>query len=72
MCLSVPAQVVSITGQRAKVSVRGLVMEISLQLLDNIKPGDFVLIHAGFALEKIDTEKAAETLKLFDDMEAQE
>ena len=70
MCLSVPAKVISIAGQRAKVSVRGAMMEISLQLLDDIVPGDFVLIHAGFALEKIDTEKAAETLKLIDDMEA--
>ena len=72
MCLSVPAKVISIAGLRAKVSVRGTLIEIYLQLLDDIKPGDYVLIHAGFALEKIDTEKAAETLKLIDDMEAQE
>ena len=70
MCLSVPAKVISISGLRARVSVRGAMMEISLQLLDDIVPGDFVLIHAGFALEKIDAEKAAETLRLIDDMDA--
>ncbi len=72
MCLSVPAKVVSIAGLRARVSIRGAIMEISLHLLDNIIPGDYILIHAGFALEKIDMEHAAETLKLIDDMEAQE
>ena len=70
MCLSVPAKVISISGLRARVSVRGAMMEISLQLLDDIVPGDFVLIHAGFALEKMDTEKAAETLRLIDDIDA--
>jgi len=72
MCLSVPAKVISISGLHAKVSVRGTLIEISLQLLDDIQPGDYVLVHAGFALEKIAPERAAETLKLIDDMEAQD
>lgn len=64
MCLSVPAEIISVDGQMAQASVGGAVREISLQLVENIIPGDFVLLHTGFAIEKISQEEAEETLRL--------
>ncbi len=64
MCLSVPAEIISVDGQMAQASVGGAVREISLQLVENIILGDFVLLHTGFAIEKISQEEAEETLRL--------
>lgn len=64
MCLSVPAKIIEINGDRARASVGGGVVEISLQLVDDVKPGDYVLVHTGFALEKIDDKEALKTLQL--------
>ncbi len=64
MCLGIPGLVVAINGVNARVDVAGAKKEVSLALMDNVKKGDYVIVHAGFAIEKIDEEKAAETLKL--------
>ena len=64
MCLSVPAEIISIDGQMAKASVGGAVREISLQLVEDMHVGDFVLLHTGYAIEKISAEEAAETVRL--------
>lgn len=65
MCLSIPAQVISIDGETAEVSVGGTLVNANLSLVDNIKTGDYILLHAGFALQKIDEQEAAETLDIF-------
>lgn len=52
MCLAIPAQVLAIEGELAQVSVEGAVREVHLGLVDEVKVGDYVLIHAGFALER--------------------
>ena len=70
MCLSIPAKVVSITGQMADVSVGGSVFKAGLQLLENIEPGDYILLHAGFGIQKISEEEALITLKLLDEINA--
>jgi hydrogenase expression/formation protein HypC len=70
MCLSVPARVISIEGNNAKVSVGGSILNASLDLVEDVKPGDYILLHTGFALQKIDEEEAQETLKIFEDFEA--
>lgn len=70
MCLSIPAKVVQIKGQMAKVEVGGVNYEASLQMLTDVKEGDYVLLHTGFAIEKIDDEEAKATLKVFEDFEA--
>jgi hydrogenase assembly chaperone HypC/HupF len=70
MCLGIPGQVVEVfaeqEGQRGLVDVQGVRRRIDLSLLDldqeALTPGDWVLIHMGFALERIDEEAAAETL----------
>ena len=64
MCLSIPAEIIEINGNRAKVSVAGNIYNAGLDLIEDIKIGDYVLLHAGFAIEKIDPEEAEETLNL--------
>jgi hydrogenase expression/formation protein HypC len=64
MCLSIPSKVISISGNKAVVSVGGTEYEASLQLLDDVKIDDYVLLHTGFAIQKISEEDAEETLKL--------
>ena len=53
MCLAIPAKVLSVDGTTAKVSIEDVVYTASLLLLDNVKPGDFIMLHAGFAIEKL-------------------
>jgi hydrogenase expression/formation protein HypC len=65
MCVGVPMQVISIEGDQAMTEVDGVKREASLMLLDqDVVVGDFVIIHAGFAISKLDQEDARETLAL--------
>lgn len=64
MCLALPAEVITVSGQEATVDVDGVTMPISLAFLDDVSPGDFVVVHVGFALSKIDQAQAAEQLAL--------
>ena len=54
MCLSIPAKVEKIEGEMATVSVGGATYKASLQMLDDIEICDYVLLHTGFAIQKID------------------
>jgi len=69
MCLSIPGKVKSIDGDKAIVSVGGTEYETSLQLLEDVKVDDYVLVHTGFAIQKLDEEEALETLRLFNELE---
>ena len=69
MCLSIPAKVDSIEGEMAMVSVGNVSYKASLQLLDDVKVGDFILLHTGFAIQKISEDEAAETLRIFEEFE---
>ena len=69
MCLSVPARILSIEGQMASASVGGAVVQTGLHLLEDVKVGDYVLIHTGFALQKISEEEALETLRLIEELD---
>ena len=65
MCLAIPAEVVELLdGDRARVSVGGVTKDISLALVDDVAIGDYVLLHVGFALGKIDADEAQRTLEL--------
>ncbi len=73
MCLGIPGQIVEIadeTLQIAKIDVSGVKRMVSVALLaaEGIKPGDWVLIHVGFAMSKIDEDEAQETMKLLQGM----
>jgi hydrogenase expression/formation protein HypC len=64
MCLSVPAKIVQIEKNMAKAEVGGLLREISIDLCPEIAVGEYVLIHAGFAIQRLDEKEAKETLDL--------
>ncbi len=64
MCLGIPVKVIETDGQSAVVEVGGARREISLLLLDGVAPGDWVILHAGFAIEKMDEVEAEKTLAL--------
>ncbi len=71
MCLSIPAKVLSVEEEEmARVSVRGVETRVSLQLVDDIQPGDYVLVHTGFALQKLSEEEARESLKILEELDA--
>ncbi len=69
MCLSIPAKIDSIEGDMAMVSVGNVTYKASLQLVDDAKVGDYILLHTGFAIQKISEEEAAETLRIFKEFE---
>lgn len=69
MCLGVPARIVEIKGDVGVVDVKGNQVEISLRLTPEAKVNDYVLVHAGFAMEIIDQEAALQTLDLLEEME---
>ena len=65
MCLAVPMQVSEILDGTAICEVDGVRREASLMMIDGVAVGDYVLIHAGFAIEKIDPVEAEKTLDIF-------
>ena len=69
MCLSIPAEVKSIKGDFATVSIGGVEYEASLKLVSNVKVGDYILMHTGFAIQKLDPEEARSTLDLFKELD---
>ncbi len=65
MCLAIPAEVIALLdGDRARVSVGGVTKDISMALVDEVAVGDYVLLHVGFALGRIDADEAQRTLDL--------
>ncbi|MDD5384399.1 MAG: HypC/HybG/HupF family hydrogenase formation chaperone [Gallionella sp.] len=66
MCLAIPACVEQLIAEdSAIVNLGGVRKEISLALVEDIAVGDYVIVHVGFALQKLDPEEAAQTLALF-------
>jgi len=68
MCLAVPAKVVSIDGPTALVELGGLTRQAHTTLVPHLKVGDYVLLHAGFAIQTVDEAAAQESLKLLTEM----
>jgi hydrogenase expression/formation protein HypC len=64
MCLSVPGKVVEVQSNRAKVEVGGVLREVSTDVCPDVVVGEYVLIHTGFAIQKIAEKEALETLDL--------
>ncbi|GAB1461085.1 HypC/HybG/HupF family hydrogenase formation chaperone [Thauera sp.] len=66
MCLAIPARIVELLdGDQCRVELGGVRKEISLALVDDAAVGDYVIVHVGYALTKLDPEEAAQTLALF-------
>jgi hydrogenase expression/formation protein HypC len=71
MCLALPVKVIELgAGNTAKVDLGGVTKEISLALLDDVRVGDYVILHVGYALSKLDPDEAEKTLALFAEMQA--
>jgi hydrogenase expression/formation protein HypC len=64
MCLAVPYKIISIKGSKAIADVMGVKKEIDIRVLDEVKVNDYVLVHAGFAIQKLDQKEADTTLNL--------
>lgn len=65
MCLAIPARIVETRGVMAVADIGGIRKEISLALVDGISAGDYVLVHVGYALNRLDPQEAEYTLQLF-------
>ena len=77
MCLAIPSKITHIDNEMATIDVDGVKRSASLMLLEDSAVGDFVIVHAGFAIKKLDEESAMETIRLLkeaaafiDDLEA--
>lgn len=69
MCLAIPARIEELTaGDNAIVDLGGVRKEISLALVEDVAVGDYVIVHVGYALQKLDREEAERTLELFAEM----
>ncbi len=66
MCLAIPARVVALTSaDTARIDVGGVQKEVSIALVDDVAIGDYVIVHVGYALTKLDPDEAARTLEVF-------
>lgn len=69
MCLAVPMKILQIQDKKGIVQIGSVKREIGLQLLKEVQVGDYVIVHAGFAIQRLDEKEALETLTLFAEME---
>jgi len=68
MCLAVPMKLVKIEGNKGLVELSGVKKEISLTLLKDVEIGDYLIIHAGFAIEKLNEKEAKKTLEIWEEI----
>jgi len=68
MCLAVPMKVTEINGMDAVAEVGEAKYRVNLTMMPDIQPGDYVIVHAGFAIEKLDEASALETLQIWQDI----
>lgn len=71
MCLGVPMRVVELNGEMAVAEITGVRRSVSLQLVDDVKVGDYVIVHAGFAIQVLDEAEALETIHLLQEFGVQ-
>ena len=65
MCLAVPAQIIGVEDYNARIDIMGIESEVNIDLIQDPKVGDYILVHAGCAIEKIDTDYFEELQKIF-------
>jgi hydrogenase expression/formation protein HypC len=68
VCLAVPMRVEEIEGSHARVESAGVTMEVDVSMVPEVIPGEYVIVHAGFAIERLKPEEAEETLELIREM----
>ena len=65
MCLAVPAQIIGVEDYNARIDIMGIESEVNIDLIQDPKVGDYILVHAGCAIVKIDTDYFEELQKIF-------
>lgn len=68
MCLAIPAKIIKIDGFTAEVDIEGNIKEVNITLTPEAKVGDYLLLHAGYAIQLIDEKSADEIFKAWDDV----
>ncbi len=68
MCVAAPMRLVSIEGEKGRAELGGVSREVSLSLLPGASVGDYVLVHAGFAIGRVDEDEARATLEALDEI----
>ncbi|MGD2249257.1 MAG: HypC/HybG/HupF family hydrogenase formation chaperone [Candidatus Methanofastidiosia archaeon] len=68
MCLAIPGKVIEINGTEGTVDFGGVTQKCRIDLIQDLEPGDYVIVHTGFAIEKLSEEDALETLKLWEEL----
>lgn len=70
MCLGIPARIIEINETHARVLIGSVEYNANIALLDDVVIGDYIILHAGFAIEKVDPDEAAETIRLIEEISA--
>ncbi|KPK90236.1 hypothetical protein AMJ80_08700 [bacterium SM23_31] len=68
MCLAVPMKLIQFEGVNGVVESDGVIMDVNIMLIEEPKIGDYLIIHAGFAIQKLDEKEALETINLFKEL----
>ena len=68
MCLAIPMKVVEVNENKGIVETGGILKAVDISLFPAAQPGDYLIVHAGFAIERMDEPEARKTLDFFDDM----
>ncbi|MEE9474234.1 MAG: HypC/HybG/HupF family hydrogenase formation chaperone [Candidatus Hydrothermarchaeaceae archaeon] len=68
MCYAVPGRVSEVDGAYATVDYGGVTKRVNISFLEEVKPGEYVLVHIGYAIQKIDEEEALKTLQIWEEI----
>ena len=68
MCLAIPMKVIEVNENKGIVETGGILKSVDMSLVPQVQAGDYVIVHAGFAIERMNEAEARNTLDLFDDM----
>ena len=68
MCLAIPMRIINVAKEFAQVEAGNLRRTINIQMVPDVAVGEYVLVHAGFAIQKVDAKRAQETLRMFDEI----
>ncbi|MEN8907668.1 MAG: HypC/HybG/HupF family hydrogenase formation chaperone [Clostridiales bacterium] len=71
MCLAIPGKVIKVLEKVAEVEILGVKRNVAIDLVKNVKKGEYLLIHTGCAIDKIDEDEAEKTIELFKELEEQ-
>ncbi len=70
MCLAVPMKVTQVVGPNCTAEMSGITARVRLDLVPDVRVGDYVIVHAGYAIQRLDEQEALETLSLLDELSA--